>query len=104
MKRGDVVSWRSGRAGFGAWHRIASLEPLATVCGQVIPDRALVNIAERRSERPVDSCAKCLPASTEPKTEVIDLMDALRTALRKDKTSPVADRDPAPYPTIGAGA
>ena len=99
MKRGDVISWRTGRAGFGAWHRIASLEPLATVCGQSIPDRALVNIAERQSERPAGACEKCMPAE-----QVIDLMAALKASLAKGKTSPVADRDPAPSPTIGAGA
>lgn len=79
MKRGDVISWRTGR-GFGAWHRLSSLEPLTTVCGQTIPDRALVNIAERRSERPADACEKCMPKPA------------------------VADRDPAPSPTIGVSA
>lgn len=77
MKRGDVISWRTGRS-FGRWHRLASLEPLATVCGQSIPDGALVNIAERRTDRPSDACEKCMPLLA------------------------VADRDPAPSPTIGA--
>ena len=64
MKTGALISWRTGRQGFGAWHVLASVEPLKTVCGQLIPERSLVSIGERMPERPADACEKCLPVPT----------------------------------------
>ena len=44
MKPQDAIllSWRSGRAGFGAWHVARRYAPKNPLCGIVIPDAAAV--------------------------------------------------------------
>ena len=103
MKRGDVISWRTGRASFGRYHKVVSLDPPTVACGQVVPERALVNIAVRMTERPVDACEKCWPVLSRAAGDKEGSRGA-NPVSGEQAPAPVADRDPAPSPTIGAGA